>query len=84
MINNDDEYAFPLKEAFSNDQLGMTLRDYFAAKAMQALLSHHGGYIELCGDHSEPASLSEDALDNDFIADYAYNQADAMLERRKS
>lgn len=88
MINNDDTNAFPYplghaSAAEPSQSGGMTLRDYFAAKAMQALLSHHGGYVELCGDHSEPASLSEDALDNDFIADYAYNQADAMLERRK-
>ena len=32
-------YAFPLKEPLSNDELGMTLRDYFAAKAMEALIS---------------------------------------------
>jgi len=31
--------AFPLKEPMSNDFQGMTLRDYFAAKAMQGLLA---------------------------------------------
>lgn len=32
-------YAFPLKEPLSNDELGMTLRDYFAAK----VLNHTSG-----------------------------------------
>jgi hypothetical protein len=47
---------------------GMSLRDYFAAKAMQAFL------IELY--------LRPDDLQN--IAVLAYRQADAMLEVRKS
>ena len=32
------EYAFPLKEPLSSDELGMSLRDYFAAKAMQSMV----------------------------------------------
>ena len=35
----------PSKECQYNDP-GMTLRDYFAAKAMQALLSIEGGTLE--------------------------------------
>ena len=32
--------AFPIGlEAFGEDKTGMTLRDYFAAKAMQAMMS---------------------------------------------
>ena len=43
-------FPFPAYE-YSNGELihgadGMTLRDYFAAKAMQALLSIHGGTLE--------------------------------------
>ena len=34
-----DEFAFPLKEPLSNDHLGMTLRDYFAAKALSGSLA---------------------------------------------
>ena len=34
--------AFPIGlEAFGEDKTGMTLRDYFAAKAMQAIISSH-------------------------------------------
>lgn len=46
---------------------GMTLRDYFAAKAMQGLLAAHNPKVDV----SEP------------IAKYAYAVADAMLEARK-
>jgi hypothetical protein len=30
-------YVYPLKEPLANDQLGITLRDYFAGLAMQSL-----------------------------------------------
>ena len=34
--------AFPIGlEAFGEDKTGMTLRDYMAAKAMQAIISSH-------------------------------------------
>jgi hypothetical protein len=47
---------------------GMTLRDYFAAKAMQGLV-----------ENANWRGMPEDAL-----AKAAYNMADAMLEARKS
>jgi hypothetical protein len=46
---------------------GMTLRDYFAAKAMQGLLAADTAW-------SMPAET---------VAELAYEQADAMLEARK-
>jgi len=53
---------------------GMTLRDYFAAKAMQA-------YLQII--HQNHASAgSEQGMD--AIADAAYGLADAMLKARKS
>jgi hypothetical protein len=61
MINNDDEFAFPIKEPNTSDIFGMTLRDYFAAKAL----------INAIGSPQENA-------------EWAYQVADAMLERRKS
>lgn len=36
---NDGGPAFPLKEPLTSDYLGMSLRDYFAAKAMQSLVA---------------------------------------------
>lgn len=47
---------------------GMTLRDYFAAKAMQGMLS-----TDRFGTASE-----------ETIADWAYEQADAMLRAREA
>ena len=52
----------------------MTLRDYFAAKAMAALLSLSGPY----GEDQSPI-FREDVLTVDELAKYAYEQADAML-----
>lgn len=49
---------------------GMTLRDYFAAKAMQ-------------GFSASPNELFTDATFS-RIAEYAYSQADAMLAAREA
>jgi hypothetical protein len=54
--------AFPFGTAYA----GMTLRDYFAAKAMQALV---GQIVDW--KYMQPG-----------ISEYAYKQADAMLEAR--
>ena len=60
---NDGGPAFPAPSITD----GMTLRDYFAAKAMQGLCAH-------------PESPDWDESD---IAKSAYDQADAMLKARK-
>ena len=57
-------------ESISHDCSGMDLRDYFAAKAMQAIIGK-----------SDDVSLSLGEIDN-WIGDYAYVVADAMLEKR--
>ena len=48
--------------------LGMTLRDYFAAKAMQALMSRNDRSI---------------ATTREFIGETAYEYADLMLKARE-
>ena len=62
-----NEPAFPRAGDF-NPQIGMTLRDYFAAKAMQSL----------------NARPDYDDVSAEYIAIDAYTMADAMLEARKS
>ena len=57
--------AFPTHHTDSNH--GMTLRDYFAAKAMTALIAFYA---------------SKD-LNEKVTADLAYMQADAMLKERE-
>jgi NTP pyrophosphatase (non-canonical NTP hydrolase) len=59
------------------DQTGMTLRDYFATKAMQAIM----------GDRKEQnywgeAYGIEEMMQ--FTAERAYEQADAMLKEREA
>jgi hypothetical protein len=51
---------------------GMTLRDYFAAKALQGWLSSYGP------DDKHPASSG----DADLVAQRAYAMADAMVAER--
>ncbi len=51
--------------------LGMTLRDYFAAKAMQAMLSTY------------PCPTSGAHMDFADVAGDAYEMADAMLKARE-
>lgn len=74
MINNDDTNAFPYplgqaSVAEPSQSGGMTLRDYFAAKAMQSIINQGEVFVN--------ADIGE-------VASWAYEYADAMLERRKS
>jgi hypothetical protein len=62
-----DEKAFP--NPHLRDDSGMTLRDYFAAKAMQALIAGTGMWGE-----------EEDIR----LAECAYCMADAMLKAREA
>lgn len=59
--------AFPvIRNGYGLDSRGMTLRDYFSAKAMQGILS---------ADQSQ-------ILDSAKVAAWAYHQADAMIAAR--
>lgn len=59
--------AFPIGSGDMRDPFGMTLRDYFAAKAMQGLLA---------------TDLKPD-VENEELAEVAYAIADAMINERK-
>ena len=54
-----------------DDQEGMLLRDYFAAKAMQGWLSTY------------PTDHAADEVSEEAIAEFAYRMADAMMDARK-
>ncbi len=58
--------AFPITSNYEENN-GMDLRDYFAAKAMQGIVD----------------SSVEAGLETTQIADSAYRIADAMMEARK-
>ncbi|EBN0073231.1 hypothetical protein ZZ27_24990 [Salmonella enterica subsp. enterica serovar Virchow] len=69
--------AFPLPPSeHMYADAGMTLRDYFAAKAMQ------GDWVAQPQDgHFFPVNTTEDALDK--VAALYYRMADAMLRARE-
>lgn len=74
MINENGGPAFPVDLSYEKNGEahrfvadGMTLRDYFAAKAMQSCLS---------GKDRDEFTANE-------WATFAYDMADAMLEARK-
>lgn len=62
-----DGYAIPDFEPTH----GMTLRDYYAGKAMEALIAKSSGQDSTGGKNGVP-----------LIAKYAYEYADAMLKAR--
>jgi hypothetical protein len=68
------DQAFPVGY---NGHLGMTMRDYFAAKAMQSLIldKHFQNSTE-----TQPDMLFDLYI---TLADESYDLADAMLEARK-
>lgn len=71
-MNDTGGSAFPIVSdrcPIPDSEPGMTLRDYFAAKALQGLQANtHDSVLKMC--HEE-------------IAVYAYYAADAMLKARK-
>ena len=67
-MTNDPPTAFPWTHK-DMTCTGMTLRDYFAAKAMQSFLSH---LVE----------EGWDADDLELVAETSYRMADAMLKER--
>jgi hypothetical protein len=67
-MKDDQQPAFPrLERAGADAHDGMTLRDYFAAKAMQAFLTRD--------------SLTD--LPKEKLSKFAYSMSDAMMEARK-
>jgi hypothetical protein len=67
-MSNTGEPAFPTATLAQKTEGGMTLRDYFAAKAMQGAIS---------------TSLNEDHVNCDMCAIWSYEMADAMLKERE-
>ncbi len=64
---NDGDPAFPVQDASTWQGHGMSLRDYFAAKALNGLICHLVGV--------------KDGSPDDY-ARRAYQYADAMLKAR--
>ena len=84
-----DKPAFPCtydKRMYSGDMesfndMGMSLRDYFAAKAMQALITKLP-LLDKEGQYSEKAQTDEIDAVRKGVAESAYNYANEMLKER--
>ena len=86
---DDGGSAFPVSsyvnasgETYSSSIKGMTLRDYFAAKAMATFVSVVFSGNEMAGvvnDECDAAGIGP----QQWVAQHAYDAADAMLEARK-
>lgn len=87
MGNNNGLSAFPRPYSYAEDvdevhvaQKGMSLRDYFAAKALPALIAEPSW-----GEGANPvfSRLGKDGKDEaEMFAKAAYRLADAMLKAR--
>lgn len=81
MSEKDGGPAFPgfdyIDQHGKKNPEGMTLRDYFAAKALAAMLSS-----ELILNASDDAIKARDITRAEWLADQSYKFADAMLLER--
>ena len=72
--------AFPTTkplDSWDDPNQGMDLRDYFAAKAMQAMITNES----MVKSHHE-LSLSSDLMPMDYLVSESYEIADAMMKAR--
>ena len=80
-MNKGQRPAFPNHPNQSNNaewKYGITIRDYFAAKAMQGFISDREMYMAMMMDR-KTSGLNPD----EYIANQSYNLADAMLKQRE-
>ncbi len=80
--------AFPCERQKNWTSAGMTLRDYFASKALPICYQFwtNDYYHPDAADAEDRVKEDRGVFDSDtkiVIADCAYEMADAMLERRK-
>lgn len=67
-METNNQSAFPIGKQIQMCEQGMSLRDYFAAKAMQGVLAS--------------GSIKE-GIPNNTLAEYFYKFADEMLKQRE-
>ena len=90
MTENKDEPAFPSFDYITQDGKenlkGMTLRDYFAAKAMLGLMGMNRAeeFVDENGDEMtyEDGDVGTLFVHTNFLAEEAYMIADMMLKAR--
>ena len=88
-IKNNGGPAFPVPNLeFDSEFNGMTLRDYFAAKAMASIISNTTWFDAITETASKALHVEggvELSLEvKKMCADHAYGFADAMLKARET
>lgn len=80
---NDGGPAFPLQNNFNGpDALtGITVRDYFAAKAMLGILNTFSNQASIHGFFADAEAMKMNG--KDLVSHQAYEQADSMLAERE-
>lgn len=73
-------HAFPISNT-ETDHQGMTLRDYFAAKAMQAIIAKMPLTLTTADDDEDERDMVR--MMQLAVACGAYNYAEAMMLRRE-
>ena len=81
-MKDNGEPAFP-HSRLGSDADGMTLRDYFAAKAMQGLMAMERASEFVDDEGYESEDRGTLFVHTDFLAKEAYMIADAMLKARQ-
>ena len=77
MSKDQSEPAFPVpgsEYGGTGTMFGMTLRDYFASKAVQAIYTRLGGSPSAGNNHDGGLT---------YIAEASYSMADAMIAARR-
>jgi nitroreductase len=78
-MNSENPAAFPVTETgFENKNLGMSLRDYFAAKALQGAMADRAFWEWI---QNECCKSGRGSM-HQIAAQTAYAFADAMLKER--
>lgn len=63
---------------------GMTLRDYFAAKALQGFCSDNTQWLNIMMDSSKQGQHKREESSEDYLAHQMYRIADSMLKERNN
>jgi len=70
------------KEAKTMTDSGMTLRDYFAAKALNGIFSNSEMWVKRGMDRKKCTRDKDSDTMEDYVAQRCYEMADAMLKER--
>ena len=66
------------------NETGMTLRDYFAAKAMQVMYQDYARELAIDGERFQVGEPGEPGVSAEGLANESYAMADAMIKARNA